>query len=166
MTPTAWDGAESWAARRSYAIGPRPAGWGGSRSRGWQVTRTSLRSPISPGSGLIVFMIAVRCGRSCSAWIRVSVRPMAITAYYGHFACTCYHRCSCSTSSAIWSVLHCVRATSTRRTTGRTCSNRSWPATGSATSAGVRRQPDRILVAFGLQELVDLGWAKAASARK
>ena len=44
-------------------------------------------------------------------------------------------RCSCSISSAASNGVRCDRATSIPRMTGRTCSNRSWPVTGSATFA-------------------------------
>ena len=35
------------------------------------------------------------------------------SAWNGHFGCTCYHPCSCSTSSATWSAACCGPATST-----------------------------------------------------
>jgi hypothetical protein len=44
-------------------------------------------------------------------------------------------RFSCSISSVIWNAACCVRATSIRRTVGRTCWNRSWPATEASSSA-------------------------------
>src|SRR5258707_11744239 len=49
------------------------------------------------------------------------------TAYNGHFVCTTITRCSCSISSVIWNAACCVRATSIRRTVGRTRWSRSWP---------------------------------------
>jgi len=46
------------------------------------------------------------------------------SAYNGHFGCTCYTRCSCSTSSAIWSEALCDPETSTAPTVGARCWSR------------------------------------------
>jgi len=52
------------------------------------------------------------------------------SAYNGHFGCTCYHRSSCSTSSAIWSGVRCGRATCTAPMAGARCWSRCWRVTG------------------------------------
>ncbi len=46
------------------------------------------------------------------------------SAYNRHFGCTCYHCCSCSTSSAMWSGAPCVRGTSTAPTADAGCWSR------------------------------------------
>ena len=50
----------------------------GSRPSSTPMARTSPRSPASPGNGSMALESAARRGRSCSTWIRVSVRRIAI----------------------------------------------------------------------------------------
>jgi hypothetical protein len=51
------------------------------------------------------------------------------SAYNGHFGCTCYHRCSCSTSSVMSSGAPCDQATCASRMAGA----RRWSRWSSAT---------------------------------
>jgi len=46
------------------------------------------------------------------------------SAYNGHFGCTCFIRCSCSTSSATWSAARCGPATCIAPMAGARCWNR------------------------------------------
>ena len=81
-----------------------------------------------------------RRGSSCSTWIRARARPTAsrkaapTTAISGAPAIT---RCSCSTNSAIWSGVPCVRATCTALRAGARCWSRWSPATGARRSASI-----------------------------
>jgi hypothetical protein len=52
------------------------------------------------------------------------------SAYNGHFGCTCYPRCSCSTSSAMSSDVRCDPGTFIVPMVGARCWSRWSPATG------------------------------------
>jgi hypothetical protein len=68
-----------------------------------------------------------RCrGQSYSTWIRPPARPVVIRKALLTTA---------NSPAPPSNGLRCLPATFTRQTAGRSCSNRSWPATGSATSA-------------------------------
>ena len=140
--------AGSSAARRSSAAQHRPARWGGSRPSCWRTTRTSRPLRTCRGCGSTGFTTTIRRGAWCSTWTApsarhsVSRRARPITATSAAPAIT---RCSCSTSSATWSVARCAPATCTAPTDGvmsyRSNVTRNEPS--ASTSAAMRPSPHR-----------------------
>ena len=142
--------AGSSAARRSSAAGHRPARWGGSRPSCWRTTRTSRPLRTCRGCGSTGFTTTIRRGASCSTWTApsarhsVSRRAQPITATSAAPAIT---RCSCSTSSATWSVARCAPATCIAPTDGVMSwyrwSNVTRDEPFASTSAAMRPSPHR-----------------------
>jgi len=95
---------------------PQPARWAASRPNGWQGRKTSPRLPICRANGSTRCTSGVSRGSSCSIWIRARARLTAhrkAAPTMGISAAPVIIRCSCSTSSAIWSGAPCARATCT-----------------------------------------------------
>ena len=122
----------SSAAKPQCSARRRRARWAASRRAGSRTRRTSPHSPIFQADGSTACTAADRREASCSTWIRASVRHMANrkrAAGTGITNARAIIRCSCSTSSAIWSAARCVPATSIAPTAETACSSRSWRAT-------------------------------------
>ncbi len=112
---------------------PLPARWAASRPNGWLDRRTLPPLPICPAGGSTRCTCGDRRRSSCSTWIRARARLTAsrkAAPTTGTSAAPAITRCSCSTSSAIWSGAPCAPATFTAPTAGGRCWSRWSPGTG------------------------------------
>src|ERR1700676_5543118 len=111
----------------------RKASSGAAASRsGCPGPRTSPLLSICPAGGLTRCTSGVNRALSCSTWIRARANPTATrkaVPTMGTSAVRAITRCSCSTSSAIWSGARCVRGTSTAPPAGGTFWSRWSPVT-------------------------------------